>query len=163
MKVKIKVSKEIDVRFLGIDAGVRYWEDAEVNGEDDIDFMETGGEGTPKIPFATKVKYKPEKHICSDHYRWKPVIDVEKGCIVGWPKGTTAKVHYKICEDGAYSLLDADYKKILEVNSYVPDCIGDMGDYIVMNIDEEGKIEDFSFSEEDVKEIIESDFDYEDD
>lgn len=161
MKAKIKVTKEVDVRFLKVDAGVRYWEDGEVNGKSDIDLMETGGIGQPFMPFATKVKDEPEKHICSDHYRWQPVIDIENGCIVGWPKGTTAEVHYKVCDEGKYALLDADKNVIVEVESYVPDCIGEDGDYIVMSIDEDGKIANFSFGEEDVENIIESDFNYE--
>ena len=44
MKATIKNKKEIDVRYLKVDAGVRYWEDADVNGEPDIDLFESKGE-----------------------------------------------------------------------------------------------------------------------
>lgn len=162
MKAKIKVTKEVDVRFIQVDAGVRYWEDADVNGKKDIDLYETRGKGTPAIPFAVKVAEAPTYSIYSNHYRWRPLIDVEEGCIVDWPKGTTAQVHYKICDDGAYALLDADKNEIVRVNSYVPDCLGEDGDYIIMNINEDGKIDGFRFTEDDVEQIIESDFDYED-
>ena len=160
MKAKIKVTKEVDVRFLQVDAGVRYWEDADVNGKSDIDFCETKGTGTPAMPFAVKVAEEPKDCIYSDHYRWRPLIDVEEGRIVDWPKGTTAQIHYKICDDGAYTLLDADKNEIVRVNSYVPDCLGDDGDYIILSIKEDGKIDDFRFTEDDVRQIIESDFDY---
>lgn len=161
MKAKIKVTKEVDVRFIKVDAGVRYWEDTYVNGKPDIDLMETHGIGSPAIPFAVKIKDKPGTHILSDHYRWQPVIDVEEGCIVDWPRGVTAEVSYKVCDDGNYTLLDAEKNEIVTVQSYVPDCIGEDGDYIVMSIDKDGHIDGFRFSESDVEEIIESDFNYE--
>ncbi len=44
MKVTIKIKKEGDIRYLKVDAGLRYWEDADVNGEPDIDLFESKGE-----------------------------------------------------------------------------------------------------------------------
>ena len=35
MKAKIKTTKEVDITTLLVDAGVRYWEDATVNGTED--------------------------------------------------------------------------------------------------------------------------------
>ncbi len=154
MKAKVKITKEVEVRYLKVDAGVRYWQDSEVNGESDIDLFETKGEGTPRMPFAVKVKDKPTDNICSDHYRWQPTIDVDRGCIVGWPEGTTAHVHYKVCDDGVYTLLDPLKNVIATVEDYVPDCLGEWGDYIVMDIGEDGSISGFSFGEEDVLELI---------
>ena len=159
MKATIKIKKEVDVRYLKLDAGVRYWEDSEVNGKEDVDLYECKGKVGPIMPFAVKVK----SSIYSDHYRWQPTIDVERGCIVDWPKGTTASVHYKVCDEGVYHLLDPLFNTILSVESYVPDCIGEYGDYIVMDIDEDGNIEDFRFTQDDVDEIIKGDFNYEED
>ncbi len=158
MKAIIKIQKEVDVRFLKVDSGVRYWNDAEVNGKDDVDFYESKGVGTPLMPFAVKVKEEPTDNIYSNHYRWQPIIDVEEGRIVDWPKGTTARVHYKICDDGTYTLLDADKNEIISVDSYVPDCIGEYGDYLIMDIDEEGMIADFNFTADDVDDIIKNGF-----
>lgn len=163
MKAKIKVTKEVDVRFIKLDVGVGYWEDAEVNGERDVDMYECKGNAAPRMPFSVKVKDNPNTNIYSDHWRWQPTIDVERGCIVGWPKGTTARVHYKVCDEGIYHLLDPMKNIIVSIESYVPDCIGEYGDYIVMHIDEDGKIDGFNFTEGDVKEIIKSDFNYEED
>lgn len=154
----VQTEKTIDVKFVKVDAGVRYWQDSEVNGKDDIDLYESKGVGTPAMPFAIKVKEKPEDCIHSDHYRWQPVIDIEKGCIVGWPKGTTAKVHYKVCDDGKYYLLASDYKQLYELESYVPDFLGEEGDYLIMDIDEDGNIADFSCDESDIKELIDNAF-----
>ena len=65
MKATIKNKKEIDVRYLKVDAGVRYWEDADVNGVPDIDLFESKGEGKPTIPFAVKVKDHADSNIFS--------------------------------------------------------------------------------------------------
>lgn len=161
MKATIKIKKEVNVRYLKLDAGVRYWEDADVNGKEDVNLYDCEGNATPAIPFAIKVKDAPESNIYSDHYRWQPTIDVERGCVVDWPKGITAHVHYKVCDDGIYHLLDPLKNVIVSVESYVPDCIGEYGDYIVMDIDEDGNIEDFRFTQDDVDDIIKGDFKYE--
>ena len=44
MKATIKNKKEVDVRYLKVDARVRYWEDADVNGVPDIDLFESKGD-----------------------------------------------------------------------------------------------------------------------
>ena len=123
MKVKLKIEKEFDVKYLQAEVGARYWEDATVNGEGDTD-------GT-LIP-------------CRDGEYWIPLIDVDSGIIVNWEKGTTAFVHYKCCDDGLYKLLDADKKEITSIEGYVPDIMcpeeNGFGDYVIMNIDSDGKI-----------------------
>lgn len=35
MKITIKVEKEVEIKTLEVRAGVRYWEDATVNGNED--------------------------------------------------------------------------------------------------------------------------------
>lgn len=167
MKVEIKTTREVDVKYLKVDAGVRYFEDAEVNGERDIDFCESKGQGVPKMPCVVKVKEEPEGNIYSDHYRWCPVINVETGQIVDWPKGVDADVHYKVCDDGTYSLLDKDKNVLIEVNSYVPDILcpkeEGYGDYIIMDIDEDGYIADWECNQRLIDNLIRGDFNYEGD
>jgi hypothetical protein len=51
-----------------------------------------------------------------------------------------------VCDDGSYYLKDADHNTVLSITeNYVPDilCIDDKGygDYIIMNVDENGQIE----------------------
>lgn len=163
MKATIKIKKEVDVRYLKVDANVLYWEDSDIDETPDVDLYECKGNGIPRMPFAVKVKEKPESNLYSDHWRWQPTIDVERGCIVDWPRGTTAHVHYKVCDEGIYHLLDAQKNIIVSVESYVPDCIGEYGDCIVMNIDEDGNIDGFNFTADDVDEIIKGDFNFEED
>jgi len=149
MKATIKIKKEIDVKYLEIDANIRYWEDADVNGVDEQ-------EDNPTIPFSDKVTG-----------RWNFIVDVDSGSIVDWPTGTTASVHYKVCDEGVYTLKDKDMQAILTVESYVPDCLAisdsGYGDYMCLDIDENGKIVDWSFDEDDVESIIKGDFHYEED
>jgi hypothetical protein len=124
MKAIIKIEKEVNFTYLKIECGARYWEDAEVNGVED-------SEGT-LIPFR-KGDY------------WCPVIELDTGIIKDWPKGTTAKVHYKCCDDGEYWLIADDGYEVKYPGYYVPnilDLTGESyGDYVILVIDENGKID----------------------
>ena len=128
MDLTVTVKSKLDVRYLRAKMGVRYWEDAEVNGQPEPD--EDSGE-LPKIPFG------------GGEY-WHITIDLEDGRIEGWPSGTTAKTHYKVCDDGQYELLDVDRKVVRSIDGYVPSmmCPDDngYGDYVIMTIDGDGRI-----------------------
>lgn len=124
MKIKIVKEVEIEFRFLQVSAKVRYWEDSEINGESDIDGKLT--------PFA-------------HGDLWIPLIDIEKGIIVDWPKGTTAWIHFKVCDEGSYQLRDNEMNVVAAIyDDYVPRglCHGSegYGDYIIMDINEDGSI-----------------------
>ena len=123
MEFTFKEKKTVEVVFLQVSAGVRYWEAATVNG-----IKDTNGD---LIPFRV-----------GDY--WKPRISIEKGVIINWPEGTTADIHYKVCDDGIYTLLDEGGAKITAKDGYVPDIMcpngKGYGDYIIMKIDENGKI-----------------------
>lgn len=145
MKIKMKVEKEFDVKFLKVDAGVRYWEDAKVNGVRDTDLYESNGVGKPLMPCAVQIKEKPDYNIHSDHYRWRPLIDIETGQIVNWEQGFYANVHYKVCDDFTCYILNGNNEVVYEYDDYVPSimCPADegYGDYIIMDIDEKGFIQ----------------------
>ena len=59
------------VKYLKVEAVVRYWEDAEVNGVQDKD-----GSLVP----------------CRDGRFWSPTIDLVTGTIENWPVGITADI-----------------------------------------------------------------------
>lgn len=125
MKTTIKVEQEVDITTLLVRANVRYWEDAEIDGVQDTD-----GTLTP----------------CRNGDLWCPIIKVDEGIISNWEKGKTAKIHFKVCDDGSYYLCDNEGNVVLEIEGdYVPAmlCPDDdgYGDYIIMSIDENGKIE----------------------
>jgi hypothetical protein len=119
------MNEQNEMKYLIVDARVRYWEDAEINGVED--------EQGDLVPFR-------------DGDSWKPTIDLENGTVQDWPQGTTASIHYKVCDDGDYWLADSDgVNRMKWKGNYVPDnflCFGDegYGDYIIFKIDESGKI-----------------------
>ena len=118
-----KIEQELAVKYLKANCGVRYWEDGTVNGVEDEDGS--------LIPLRVG--------DC-----WIPTIDLETGVINDWPKGTTASIHYKVCDAGIYTLIDDQNNEVITRDGYVPNMLcpeGDgYGDYVIMNIDENGKI-----------------------
>jgi hypothetical protein len=137
MKTKIKKEVDVDIKFLKVRAGVRYWEDASVNGIED--------ENGDLIP-------------CRVDDDWCPIIDVETGVITNWEQGKKADIHYKICDDGNYYLLSESDEIIAEKDGYVPDCLAiddsGYGDYIILKVDENGLINNWKFGTFDVQDII---------
>lgn len=119
-----------NITHLEVRAEPRYWEDATVNGEEDTDGV--------LIPFR-----KGEM--------WCPLIRLEDGFIENWPTGTTANVHYKVCDQGEYWLVDSKENRLLKYKGdYVPDdflCVDDngYGDYIIFNVEANGFIKNWKF------------------
>jgi hypothetical protein len=129
--MKINIKQEVDVKTLSVKANVRYWEDATVNNEED-----TTGEFIP----------------CRQGDLWCPEIDIDTGVITNWKNGVKAEIHYKICDEGSYYLKDATGNIVASIeDNYVPSimCPKDSGygDYIIMDVDENGKISDWDSSD----------------
>ncbi len=126
MKFTVTKKVEVEVAKLFCVMGVRYWEDAEVNGVQEGD--------DPTIPFALGDT-------------WKITIDLATGRIDDWPEGITAKTHYKVCDDGSYNLIDAEGNNVASKEGYVPrmlaPCGEGCGDYVILEIDEDGVIDGF--------------------
>jgi hypothetical protein len=116
-----------NAKYLKVEAGVRYWDDAIINGEQD--------EEGKNVPFK-------------DDDTWVPVIDLDGGSVVDWPEGVEADFHFKVCDSGTYHLLD-DKKEVIasRFDNYVPDglCHGSdgWGDYIIFNVGPDGKIDKY--------------------
>ena len=129
MKVTIKVEKEFDLKVLRVKANVRYWDDSTLNGEND-----TEGE----MP-------------CALNDLWCPEIQIETGIVLNWKQGSTAEIHYKVADECGWELVDKDFNIVLSAeDGYVPNTLcpqdNGYGDYIIMNIDENGKIENWNFN-----------------
>ncbi len=130
MEKEINVKKKVVIKTLHVAAHVRYWEDATINGVDDED-----GSLTP----------------CKEGEMWKPVIDLDTGKILNWEQGKKADIHFKVCDSGSYFIKDTDGKTVLSIEEdYVPDILcpkGEgYGDYIIMDIDENGQIADWKLT-----------------
>lgn len=126
-----------DVKTIRLDSCVRYWEDAIVNGEYE-------NEENPRIP-------------CAMEKNWIIDIDATTGNIENWEKGYTANVFYKTCDENDVTLYDKEGNILCEYEGYVPGCFSiddkGFGDYIMMTIDENGKINNWKFTESDLDEI----------
>ena len=128
MEMVITKREAVQVKYLQVEAGVRYFEDGTVNGQADRN-------EPPAMPFV-------EGGV------WRPVIDMDTGKIVDWPEGVTADVHYKVCDAGLYILLDESLREVYRIDGYVPDTLcpaGEgYGDYIIMKIASDGQIQNWS-------------------
>lgn len=126
MEISVIRVEKVQVKSLKVEADVRYWEDAEVNGVTD-----ESGEAIP----------------CRVGNSWSPVIDLETGVIAGWPENTIARIHYKVCDAGRYALLDSKGKEVVVKDGYVPGIMSPggqgYGDYIIMNVGPTGIIENW--------------------
>lgn len=149
-----------EIFIIKCDIDVRYWNDSEVNGVEDIDFYETKGKGFPQMPCAVQVLPEPTKVIHSDHWRWQPIINIEKGQIMNWQKGVTAKVHYKVCDGFACSFVGVMDEEVAEFEGYVPRFMYPLtegyGDYIIMDIDKDGFIHGWDANQ--VKRFLDNEF-----
>lgn len=156
MEVELTYKMKQNVKYIQCDIGVRDWEDGEVNNETDS-FPDEQDE--PRMPFACKTS--------EYEWRWKPLIDIDEGRILNWPKGTTASVYYKVCDDVKLRLLNQNMEEITwydyynremtnEYYGYVPSILecGDegYGDYVIMDIDGNGKID--CFDKDNIHQII---------
>jgi hypothetical protein len=128
VKFEIEKMQSVEVTHLLAEMGVRYWEDGVVNGEPD-------DEDNPQIPLRSGGV-------------WRLRIDLATGKIDDWPDGVTASVHYKVCDDGFYSLLDQDGRVVAEKSDYVPAMLCPAGRgwgyYVIMDIGADGVICDWN-------------------
>ena len=125
MKIIRHVRKEIEVKYLKASVHVRYWEDSTLDDMQDADGQMPGRKGE----------------------MWEPIISLEDGVIANWKIGHKASIHYKVCDEGEYYLLDENHKAVAKMpsGSYVPDIMcpkGDgYGDYVIMDVNSDGMID----------------------
>lgn len=136
-ELRLKEIRSVPVVYLRARCGVRYWEDARVNGTEDTD--------------GSLIPCREGTVADNDHLgggNWCPTINLATGKIEGWPAGTSADIHYKVCDDGDYELLDADKNVVKAIDGYVPTIMcpeGEgYGDYVIMKIAEDGSIDNWS-------------------
>ena len=120
-----------------VKAKIQYWEDTEVNGIDDTE----NGDNIP----------------CKQGELWCPIINIATGIIENWEIGKTAKVHYKVSDCCGWELLDENGAVIQsQDDGYVPKTLcpaeRGYGDYIIMNINENGLIDKWRFDIDDFQE-----------
>jgi hypothetical protein len=130
MKVQIVTTQQRELKMIIVSAHVRYWEDASFSGKNDTE------EGS----------LVPLRH--GDN--WRITIDPDTGRIYDWPVGVTGDIHYKVCDRCSWSFVDSSGATLREVeNEYVPGWLcpkePGYGDYIIMEINGDGVIQDWEF------------------
>ena len=120
-----------NAKFLKIVAQPRYWEDAQVNGKD-------CDEDDYTIP-------------CREGNMFNMTIDLDAGQVLNWVGSNEVYFHLKVCDAGQYYLYDNENNLIAEIDDgYVPSGVShgdsDYGDYIIMKIDSNGYIQDYTRS-----------------
>lgn len=134
MKVEIEEKKEVQLTTLQVRANVPYWEDSEVNGEPDTE----DGDNIP----------------CKEGNLWMPLINIDTGQILNWEAGKTASIHYKVVDECGWELYGDNGNAVLSAeDGYVPKTLcpkeNGYGDYIIMDIDENGFIANWRFNIDD--------------
>lgn len=136
---------------LKVSAGIRYLEDATVNGQQDISYELQEAGQAPAMPLC--VRRPGDNHCPSDMWLWELEIDPDTGTIANWPAGTTAHAHYKVCDECGIEYF-RDGVKVCDNESgkchgYVPrflhysPCYYD-SDYIAIDIGPDGRIKCWS-------------------
>lgn len=118
MRQEVMVKKEIDAQFITIELPVRY-------GDEDIAF---------DFPLR-------------DGDVWSATIDIDSGNIKDWTAGEPGNFSMKVCDEGTYTIYDADMVTLAQIiNDYVPHGLvpGEYGDYVNLIIDEHGHIENWN-------------------
>lgn len=137
MKVTVKLKVVVDATTIMVSSYVRYWGNADVNGKSD-------NPDNPNMPCAVK-------SIDNGSYYWKPIIDIESGQILNWEHGVTASIHYKVCDEFSCKIVGSVggvINNITDYEGYVPRFMcpkeEGYGDYIIMDINENGYIKDWN-------------------
>lgn len=154
MKVIVNRPVEIDIKTLFVKARVRYPEDSMIQeGPDDV-----WGEDNPDQPKMPCMEYI-EKHRMTSSWHWCPIIDIATGKIINWKQGVRASISYKVVDEFECYITDADDKIVTRYEGYVPSFMAitdkGYGDYVYLEIDENGMIENWSFDEYDFKKLDE--------
>lgn len=158
MKVIVNRPVEIDIKTLFVKARVRYPEDSMLQegpddawGEDDAD--------QPKMPCMEYI----ERNKRTSSWHWCPIIDIATGKIENWKQGVKASISYKVVDEFSCEIKDSDNAIVASYEGYVPSFMAitdeGYGDYVYLDIDENGMIDNWSFTDSDFKEIDESDED----
>jgi len=123
VKIELTVKQTVEVKFVKICIPLRY-------GDEDVSY---------DFPFRNGDK-------------WEALIDLDTGAIQNWPKGVSANLQTKVCDEGSYTLLNENKEDICFLDGgYVPSFIpGKYGDYIDLDIDKSGKILNWDVDSKDV-------------
>lgn len=156
------ISTEQDIRYLRATMGVRYWVDCDYSDDNGKtwhgDFDDTNDESERIMKLTPCVVRKDIGYRESNYLEL--LIDLNEGKVLNWQNGFCLKTHYKVCDDGEYVFLDKDMNEVVNITKeygqyYVPDFLAiegnGWGDYVYINIDGNGNIENFNCMKTEIK------------
>lgn len=155
MKVIVNRPVEIDIKTLFVKAHVRYPEDAMIQEGPDDAWGEDDSH-QPKMPCMAYVECNKR----TGGWHWCPVIDLATGRIINWKQGVRASISYKVVDEFECYITDADNAIVTKYEGYVPSFMAitdeGYGDYVYLEINENGMIADWAFTDRDFKELDET-------
>ena len=167
MEISRNIKIEQNIKYLRATMGVRYWCDCDysTDGENWIDpCVEDTEEESENMKNMTPLVVKKDIGYKESDY-WEIVIDIDNGKILNWPNNFWLKTHYKVCDDGEYVFLDENMNEVVNITDkycqyYVPDFLAledsGYGDYVLLNIDNHGNIENADIMRNGIREYFDN-------
>lgn len=166
MKINRTIKIEQDIKYLKACMGIRHWQDCDYSKDDGKTWIDACEEDTVEESENMK-EITPcviKKNIgYGDSDYWEIIIDLDNGKILDWPNNISIRTHYKVCDDGEYIFLDENKEEVVNITDkydqyYVPDFLAieddGWGDYVYLNIDNQGNIEHFDIMKEKIEEYF---------
>lgn len=136
----------VDLQTVKVRTLVRYPEDSSIN------------DGTGWVFDSSSEPNMPCMEREDGVLMWCPEIDINKGVIKNWIKGVAAEINYKVCDEFECSIFDSGNNEVLTYEGYVPSFMDtdgtNCGDYIELTINKHGHIDNWKFTSDHVKELI---------
>lgn len=162
MKIKRKTIQEINLKYVNCYLIQNWWDGAEISYQgSEFQEVEENGSNLPMlIPINESITNCKSLKDCKV---FQLKIDLDNGHIENWPKGYAMNIYWKICDQGVYEYIDENGNIIEKLDcDYVPDYLAieddGYGDYVIINIDENGNIKNW-WSEHQLKSSLEEIFD----
>ena len=96
---------------------------------------------------------------CVDEIQMHLEVDIDSGKVLNWPTNAPLAFYdVKIVDEGTYRLLDENGEVVTSYSGYVPTCVGEWGDYLEFEINEEGYILEWEFDQDHLDEFIENEY-----
>lgn len=152
MKLEITTPRLVNIKYLYANLGCicHYFDDIEIKfGDKTYESLDDILKDYPQL--------KGEDYFGDASILLK--IDVDSGEVINWPKNCPFDFYnFKLVDTGKYKLLTDEGNTIAEYKGYVPQILGHYGygDYLMFEIDENSKIIDFKFTQEELDEFMEN-------
>ena len=156
MKINRKKVVEEDIKYLYAHLHSNWWDGAQIskNGGEFEEVDEDGSQISGFLRLFNSPTNTGYSNFVKNDRVFSLKINVDTGEVVnwpkkieGWPKGIAMHIYWKIVDEGLYQYLDNSNNIIFEYEGYVPSelAIGEAGygDYVILNIDANGMIENW--------------------